>query len=156
MLQTLLPPGSRSFWSQHDRRYLRWPNLRRRVLSRLSGIAVPKRPKMYGPFPGASSCSLGGSSSGKSAKDNSFESPTPRGNPLALPRRTVILRSTVAYGFRTQCPQSEGAGGASPMPRIGVIDNRVVPLVTLRRRPRSDGFRRASSGLDHGLGGVCK
>jgi hypothetical protein len=48
--------------------------------------------------------------------------------------------------------QVKAWAGASPNARTGAIDNRVVYLVTLRRGPRSDGFWRASSGLDHGIG----
>jgi hypothetical protein len=66
---------------------------------------------------------------------------------------TILVRLTqVGSWFRNSVTQVKEPAGHRRMSRIDVIDNRVVSLVTLRRRPRSDGFRRASSGLDHGIG----
>jgi hypothetical protein len=54
--------------------------------------------------------------------------------------------SAAHTGFALNARKVKKPVGRRQMPRIGVIDNRVVSLVTLRRRPRSDGFRKFGAG----------
>ena len=73
------------FGPERGRPYLRRPNLRRLVLSWLTGTRSPKRVTMYGPSSGSSCCSSGRNSSESSA-DGVFSSPTTGANARAASR----------------------------------------------------------------------